>query len=139
MKKVIVLWLAIVFCLGVSVLSAEPNVREGRWEITTRTEMVGMPMGMPPVKTFQCISKSNALPKGRQEGQCTTKEMRSSGDSIYYVILCTDRGTTAERKGQVTYRGDRLSDISTTTVREPGGETMIMKSTSDGRWVGLCR
>lgn len=139
--RVFTLFLAAFFLAAFTVtLSADPNIKEGKWEMTTKSEMTGMPMGIPVQKTVQCISKNDALPKGQEkDGQCTTKEMKTSGDTISYVIVCKTGNGMAERKGQVTYSGNTLKDVSTTTIKQPGEGMMVMKSTTTGRWIGPCK
>lgn len=57
--------------------AAAPNMKEGLWEITVRTEMQGLPGGMPPQTVQQCItqkeladpSKTTPRTQGGQELQ----------------------------------------------------------------------
>ena len=52
---------------AVSVSYAGPDMKEGKWEMTTKMEMPGMPMEMPPVTYTQCLTKTDFVPQNAQQ------------------------------------------------------------------------
>lgn len=54
----------------VSFAVAAPDMKEGLWEITvtSKMEMPGMTMPMPPVKYTQCLTKNDFEPRRPKKG-----------------------------------------------------------------------
>jgi len=66
-----------------------PDIREGQWEITTKMEIPGMPMDMPPVKNTQCLTKKDLVPGNFQPGQeCTFPETKVTGNTVTWTLEC---------------------------------------------------
>jgi Protein of unknown function (DUF3617) len=48
------------------------DMQDGLWEITTTTEMAGMPFQIPPMTITQCITQQDLVPQDEQPGnECT--------------------------------------------------------------------
>ncbi|MBI5213212.1 MAG: DUF3617 family protein [Nitrospirae bacterium] len=97
----------LVFSLLSATLSfAEPDMRDGFWEITVKTDMPGMPMQMPPMTHTQCITKKDLIPQKPEKNQnCKIINSKTSGNTVSWTIQCRDKeGTTAESSGKVTYK-----------------------------------
>jgi len=137
-----VLIAVVVLLTFVWVTAGLAEMKEGLWEITTKTEIKGMPTQMPATTTRQCITKNDVVPKPeRQEkGQeCKIKDQKISGDTVTYVIECNDKsGTTIEVSGKTTYKGKVLDGVSTTNIKSKGQGNMQMTSKMSGKYVGSC-
>ncbi|RPJ77906.1 MAG: DUF3617 family protein, partial [Deltaproteobacteria bacterium] len=87
-KKAAIL-IFIVFAM-VSTSFAEPNLKEGKWEVTTTMEMPGMPMQLPPFTYTQCITKSDLVPENTQQQQQQNENLVWStfygGDQYDYIL-----------------------------------------------------
>lgn len=120
---------------------AEPDMREGLWEITVKMDMPGMPMQMPAMTHTQCITKKDLIPQKPEKNQdCKTISSKTSGNTVSWTIQCRDKdGTTAESSGKVTYKGDKFDGIIDMTVKQPGQGKMKMTQRISGKRIGECR
>ena len=137
------------FCLRVIVMSlftifatpalATPAFQAGEWEITTRTEMPGLPFAAPAITTRQCLTLRDRIPQGKDAtGGCSVVNQNSSGDTVQWTMRCDSPDGTTEARGEVTYSGTTMSGIShiTTSGR---GETVHMTSHMSGHRISPCK
>ena len=111
-------------------------MQEGKWEITSVTEMPGMPMKMGPVKHTQCITKKDLVPQSSQPGQeCKITNTKISGDTVTWTMKCSGQGGEVKGSGKITYNGDSFED-TTKMLMEQGG--MEMTSHMSGKRIGDC-
>ncbi|MBA3035413.1 MAG: DUF3617 family protein [Desulfobacterium sp.] len=112
MLKRISFWVIMVLItLFAGMLYAEPNINPGKWEITYDTEMPGMPMKMPAIKITQCITKEEIVPKSNQQpGQeCQAADIKISGNTVSWSLICNNPGGTTKAKGKITYTGNQMN------------------------------
>ena len=133
--------IAVVLALAlVTVGSAE--IKEGLWEITTTSEMKGVPIQLPPTTTKQCITKKDLVPRSeiQETGhECRIKDQKVSGDTVTYIVECKDQGgNVIDISGKTIYKGNVFDGITNTTVKTKEQGTMQMKSTTSGRYTGPC-
>jgi len=135
-KKIFSFGLVLLASLFLGTTFAGPNIKAGKWEITTETEMPGMPMKMPPVTHVQCMSQKDLVPQNRQPGQeCEISNVSVSGDTVTWTVVCTNQGGTMEGKGRIAYRGDQMQGTMEMVMK---GEGMKMTSRISGRRIGDC-
>jgi len=127
--------------LCASLSFAEPDMREGKWEITTKTDMPGMPMQMPPMTYTHCITKKDVIPQKPEKNEdCKIVSSKTSGNTVSWVMQCRDKdGTTVEYSGKVTYKGDRFDGTVEMTLNQPGEVKMKMIQHMSGKRIGECR
>ena len=114
-----------------------PDMREGQWEITTKMEMVGMPMDMPPVTNTQCLTKKDLVPENSQPGQdCTFPETKTTGNTVTWKIECKGQGGEMKGSGELTYSGDSFK--GTMELQMPQSN-MEMTGRMEGRRIGDCK
>ena len=134
--------LALFFTLFVgSDLYAGVDMKEGKWEITSKTEMEGMPMGMPMgAKTItQCMTKENVIPKELKNSKgCKIIDSNVDGNTVTWTMECEDRGGKMTANGTITYKGETLEGTNIMNIQTPDGP-MNMKHNMTGRWVGDCK
>ena len=133
--------IAVVLTLAlVTVGSAE--IKEGFWEITTTSEMKGVPVQLPPTVMKQCITKKDLVPRSeiQEPGhECRIKDQKVSGDTVTYNVECKDQaGNVIEISGKTIYRGNVFDGITNTTVRTKEQGALQMTSTTSGRYTGPC-
>lgn len=108
------------------------------WEITTKVEMAGMPMAIPPQTSQVCVRKGGRdeelVPRDNKE--CKVLEFRQSGNKTTFRIICEGEnkmtGTGEFEHAGNSYRG---------TMRMQGavdGRPMNMTQTFSGKRVGAC-
>jgi len=136
-KRILIglLFVATFFCTAVQAGSSV-DFKEGMWEITSQVDMQGMNM---PAQTFtQCITKENMVPQnnepGQQGGSCTVSDVKTSGNTVSWTVVCKTQGGEMKGKGKITYHGDRFEGESTAEMM---GMVMVTKMT--GRRTGPCK
>ena len=123
------------------ITSASAEMKEGLWQITTKSEMKGMPMQMPATTMKQCMTKKDMTPKPEKQpkGQeCTTKDQKVSGDTVTYTMECKNADSTTVQSGKMTYKGDSFDGTTDTTIKTKGQPDMNMTSTMSGKYLGPC-
>jgi hypothetical protein len=129
--------------LALSIAAFAQNVRrDGRWEIKMEMDMPGLPAGMPPVTTTQCITPEEAADPqkmapqmgrgGRGAGNCLVSDYKVDGNKVTYSVKC-DGNQPMSGTGEFTYAADSYVGVMT---MEMGRGTMKMKST--GKRLGDC-
>lgn len=119
--------------LGCTVL-AGPNMNPGKWEITTRTEMAGLPT--QSLTHLQCITQNDMVPMSEEASQqCKITDVQTSGNTLSFNIACGDQGGGMSGTGTITYDGDTMNGTMTMTV---SGADMTVKNTLTGKRIGAC-
>lgn len=135
--------LRLTLALAVSVMlttsvAAAPNMQDGRWEVTSRTEMEGMPMTIPPSTHTTCLTRDKPVPEGpRPDQQCKTMQSRVEGDTVSWTIQCRNAEGEMDGTGRLTYRGTTFDGHSTITVKS-GTDRMKMNIRMTGKRIGPC-
>jgi hypothetical protein len=135
-RKTLIVSVILLATVSFSLAGSKPNVKPGKWEVTTRMEMPGMQMNMPPMTHTQCITENDYVPQTGQPGEeCKITRTRVSGDTVTWTIHCRGEGGEMNGTGTVTYRGDSFKgEISMSMV--PSGMSMTIYT--DGRRIGTC-
>ncbi len=116
---------------------AEPNINPGLWEITTETEMVGMPgMQVPPQTHTQCLSKEDLVPQSKEASkECKITDVHQSDNTISWKIICSGKNGSMEGTGKITYLGDSLEGFMDMVIK---GANMKIKNKMKGHRIGEC-
>jgi len=122
------------FLLFAGFVLAEPNMNPGKWEITTKTEMAGMPA--QSMTHVQCITKNDLVPMSEEAGQqCKVTDVKTSSNTVSFKIACGGQGGGMSGAGTITYDGDTMNGIMTMTI---SGADMTVKNTLNGKRLGDC-
>lgn len=120
----------------VSIALAGPAIKEGKWEITTKMEMPGMPMEMPAFTHTQCMTNTDYLPENTQQQQsegCDAVDVKTSGNTVTWSTKCKGEDGDVIGKGTMTYKGDTFS--GTMKVNQGG---MEITTKMNGKYIGKC-
>jgi len=113
---------------------AAPDIKEGKWEITTKMEMKGMSMEMPAVTHIQCLTKNDFVPQDPGANQkCEPVKSKVSGNTVTWSIKCNGEGGPMSGNGKVTYSGDGFK--GSMNMKQGG---MDMTSHISGKYIGKC-
>ncbi|MFH2045428.1 MAG: DUF3617 family protein [Pseudomonadota bacterium] len=134
-KRISFVGIIVLITLYTGLLYAGPNMNPGKWEITYETEMPGMPMKMPSIKITQCITKEQIIPESKQQpGQkCTTSDMKISGNTVSWSLICNSPYNTSKAKGKITYNGNQMKGQM---EMEQSGMNITTKMS--GQRIGIC-
>ena len=113
------------------------DFEEGMWEITSQVKMQGMNI---PAQTFtQCITKDNMVPQNNDPnlqdgGGCKILNVKTSGNTVSWSMVCNTGGGEMKGKGKITYQRDRFKGESTAEMMG-----MVMVTEMNGRRTGPCK
>jgi len=128
-----------IFTIGVVRHSeAAINMHEGEWETTMEMKIEGMPYAIPPVKTTQCITKDNLVPRQEGNKNCKMKSQQVVGNKLTWSAECVERGSTTEMQGEITYSGDSYKGNITVKRKDESGKVMVTTGVMSGRRIGEC-
>jgi hypothetical protein len=133
---------AAILCTTVSFAGAgsAPDMKEGKWEISTTVEMEGMPVETEPMKDTQCLTKKNFLPPiGDMGKECKTTATKIEGNTVKWTMKCNEQAGSMESVGTITYKGDKLEGTIKTTIKDPGAGKMTLVQRMSGKRVGDCK
>lgn len=132
----IIVALLIVFTM-VSLSFAGPDMKEGKWEITMKMEMPGMPMEMPPFTHTQCLTQKDFVPDSSQQQQqspdCEKVNVKTSGNTVTWSTKCNSGNGDAMGSGSITYSGKTFNG----TMKVKQG-AMVMTTHMKGKYIGKC-
>ncbi len=115
---------------------AGPNMNPGKWEITTKTEMAGMPGMIPPVTHTQCLKGDVRVPQSDEASkECKITDIKQNGDAISWKIVCSGKNGEMEGTGKVIYKGDTMTGEMDMVIKGAG---MHIKNTISGKRIGKC-
>jgi len=118
---------------------AGPNMREGKWEITTKVEMQGMHMSMPATRHTTCLTREDMVPQKPEKNQdCKMTDTKVKGDTVTWKMHCKMDETVIDSDGEVTYKKDKFDGVVHMTMTDPDSEKMEMTSNMSGRRIGDC-
>lgn len=131
-RKMMAVACALALCAGVS--WAGPNMKPGKWEITTKMEIPGM--GPQTVTHMQCITEEDTVPVDKEQSKdCKVQDVVVKGNTVSWKIICTGEGGGMEGTGKITYSGDTMNGTMESYVPS---NNMRVKSTMTGRRLGAC-
>ena len=115
------------------------DLQPGEYEITSKVEMPGMPMQMPPQTTTQCLTEKDPVPNQSVQNQgCKIKDMKTKGNTVTWKMVCDQDGTKTESSGSMTYHGDHFEGTFQTKMGPEMGNT-IVSTVITGKRIGKCR
>jgi len=119
--------------------SSGPNMKEGRWEISTEFGMKGIPIRMPAISYTQCLDKHHLFPRDEKQmaSGCEVTEQEIEGDTVKWQVTCDNNTTRTISNGMITYSGVLFSGTIDVTI-DGGPVAMNATSTVVGKYLGPC-
>ena len=121
-------------------LCAEPDIREGLWELKVEFQVAGQAIGNAPMVIRQCISNQSIQDLMTQTGggsECKVSDLQREANHAQWKFACTgamDVSGTGE-----TEIGDDQFAGKMALVINMGGESMPMEQTFSARRLGACQ
>ena len=121
-----------------------PNMQAGEWEITTRPQMTGMPMQVPPQTVRICITKQDiadgqkTMPTPMGKNNCEFVNRSFSGNKASFKMVCSGEHK-ATMTGDMTYSGSSYSGKSRMEMAGGPKGNMVVDSEYSARRVGDCK
>ncbi len=107
------------------------------WEITSRTEMPGMPFKMPETTVRVCVAKDAATDPRQtmQDKDCKMTDVRTTGNKTTWKMRCVRDGEVMNGDGE--FVGDANGYKGVTRLKgTSGGQPIDMTSSYRGKRVG---
>ena len=132
-----------VVALSIAAFAQGPR-RDGQWEVKMEMDMPGMPAGMPPFTSTQCITPEEAkdpeklMPqmgrggRGRGNQNCHVSDYKLEGNKATWSMKC-DGDMAMTGTGEFTYAADTYNG---TIKMDTGRGAMTMKYS--GKRLGDC-
>ncbi len=139
MKRIVACGVGLLMISGAGICQAAPALQEGLWETTMETTMEGLPFAIPPtvVKTKQCLTKKDMIPRDENQKNCTLTHQKLSGNRASWEYECNQDGSKMTGKGEVTYTGSSSSGSTTTNI-DSEGRKMTAITRFKGKRLGPC-
>lgn len=125
--------------------SAEPNMQEGKWEMTVKMDMSGMPnmpITIPPTTFTQCLTKKDLVPqKAEKNTDCKMISNKIEGNTVTWVVQCNHKdGSVTDSDGKITYKGASFDGVINMTMKggKRGGGPGKMSNKISGKRIGDC-
>ena len=142
MKRMVLLLLSVglLFVSHSSFAAGGPDFQEGLWEISSVSEMPGMP-AMPSVKQNQCMTNKDYVPQSKEENDssCTVSDLNTNGNTATWKLKCKSKEGEMDGNGTITYSKDKLSGNSVINMQIPGMGKMKITNKLTGRRIGSCK
>jgi len=114
------------------------DLKPGKYEITVKVEIPGMPGGTPPQTMTQCLNEQNPVPDSSAGAQgCKITDMKTTGDTVTYTMECNQQGTQTKSTGKITYKGDSFEGTSETNMG-PAAGGMTVTTVVKGKRIDKC-
>lgn len=139
-RRSFLLFAGLVFIAHVSFAAGVPDFQEGLWEITSASEMPGMP-AMPAIKYTQCMTNKDYIPHGKDEKDhsCKLSDIRTEGSTLTWKMACKSNEGDMEGNGKIAYNKDKFDGSVVINVQMPGRGKMQMTNKMTGRRIGNCK
>lgn len=132
------IFMALLAGIALSQQANAQQMREGKWEITSKAEMSGMPMQMPAQKVTICVdAKNKDKPPIGADNSCKFSNQKTSGNTMTWKMECTGQAKMTG-EGSMSFSGDSYTGSSTMNMDMGGGEIMKMKNSYSGKRLGNC-
>jgi hypothetical protein len=114
------------------------DLKPGKYEITAKVEIPGMPGGTPPQTMTQCLNEQNPVPDSSAGAQgCKITDMKTTGDTVTYTMECNQQGTQTKSTGKITYKGGSFEGTSETNMG-PAAGGMTVTTVVKGKRIDKC-
>jgi hypothetical protein len=111
------------------------DLEPGKYEITAKVEMPGMPGGMPPQTMTQCLNEQNPVPDSSADSQgCKITDMKTRGNTVTYTMECIREGMKTKITGEMTYSFEGTTQMS----MGPTAGNMTVTTVIKGKRIGEC-
>jgi hypothetical protein len=130
---------------GSLLAQAPAPLRDGNWQVTMELDIPGMPQGMPPMTSTQCITKEQAadltklMPQSGGRGlppDCKVSDMKTEGNKISWAMKCEGQ-MAMSGTGEFTFTADTYTGLLRMNT-DRGGQAMTMNMKYSGKRLGEC-
>ncbi|MEY4684447.1 MAG: hypothetical protein RLZ25_906 [Pseudomonadota bacterium] len=114
--------------------------RNGKWEVTAKSEMTGIPANMPATNVTICIDKASTeagKPPIIADKSCTFSDYKAANGEASWKMQCSGQ-MQMKGVGHIKFSDNEYSGSSEMEMNMDGDEPMKMKQTFSGKRLGDC-
>jgi hypothetical protein len=138
-RRISLILVSVIVAVWCGTAFAGPDMTKGKWEITSKVEMEGLPMPMRSVKTTICMDPKEKVPQNTSKDQeCKMISKKIEGNTVTWVMKCTGKYGTTTNKGKIIYKGDSFAGKMVMEMPDREG-TRTMTQVMSGRRIGDCQ
>lgn len=135
--------LAMVLAL-LGVAHAQSKLKPGRYELTMKMEMEGLPAQhqLPSSTMHKCMSAEDvkdpmelAKKNNRSQSECEIKSIKREGNKVTWSVDCGPRG---KGTGTIVTASESFELVSQLSMNDPQGTVRKMKTVVDAKRTGEC-
>jgi hypothetical protein len=122
--------------------AAGPMMQPGLWEITTKMEMPGMPVAVPPTRVSHCYTPQDVENTGKtlpKDQNCKVDSHSVAGNRVTWAVSCQDKNSAMTGNGEMTYKGNSYEGTMKMSVKSRGEAPMNMTYRYSGKRLGECK
>lgn len=118
-------------------MACAQEMKMGRWEVTIKSEMTGIPVPPQSHTITYCIDEKTKDRPIVGNDMCKFNDKRVEGNQISWKMACDG---DPKMMGEITkvFESDRFSGRSNMTIHMSGGPQMAVKGTYSGKYLGPC-
>ncbi|MDD5057334.1 MAG: DUF3617 family protein [Sideroxydans sp.] len=135
MNKHLVVWLTV--AAGFIFSNAYAASGE-QWEVTTKTEMPGMPAGMGDTTMTVCLVKGaekDPRQMMQQDSDCKVTDMKTAGNKTTWKMRCDKNGEVMTGTGEVTHKSSSYQGVTKLSGKSDS-QTINMTASFSGKRIG---
>lgn len=131
--------LLMIFCFSLIASSSWAlDFNPGKYEISSRVEMPGMPGAIPPQTMTQCMTDKDIVPISNSDIQgCKLSDVKQTETSVSWTMQCHQQGQNINGTGKVIYHGDTFEGTIITNLGPDSGN-MTMTTVITGQRISDC-
>ncbi len=134
MKRTVIAVVGAMLLLPSGVFAAD-GIRDGYWEITSQSEMPGMPMKIPATTVKHCYTKEDVKDQKKviaRDKNCTLTDYKVVGNKVTWAMKCTGQ-SAGTFSGETVFSTD---SYASTMKMKAQGQNMTVKV--KGKRIGEC-
>jgi hypothetical protein len=120
-----------------------PDIKEGLWELTFKSDIAAIPTPMPSVSysSEQCLSKQSAGDPQTllQNKTCEILNLNQQASQITWEMRCNQQGIQMTGDGKVNYSYESFNGIFNMNRQGGGAAGMKIITQTSGRYLGACQ
>ena len=128
-----------IFCLTLTGIPAwSLDFEPGKYEITSKIDMPGMPATIPPQTIIQCMTDQDPLPNSNLENQgCKITDMKQTKTTVSWKMECIQQDEKITGTGLMTYSSNKFKGTIQTNLG-PNSGNMTMTKVISGKRLSDC-
>ncbi len=139
LKQVIIICVMVFSMLMLISTSWALDFVPGKYEITAKVEMPGMPTAAPAQTTTQCMTEQDPVPSATAASQdCSVLKMETKKNTVSWEMECSQQGQKMKSSGQITYSGKTFEGTTQMNLGPQAGN-MTITTVISGKRVGDCK